>query len=202
VGLAAGLGERLPSTPDAAALNAFLVKRRAADPARFPDLSLSVIKLLGAGQYVLELPGAPAEGHFGLAVEDYLHSTAPNRRFPDLIIQRLLKAAPGGRAAAYSVAELGGLAVHCTEQEGNAAKVERLVNKAAAAVLLASRAGQRFNGLVTGASEKGTWVRILRPAVEGKVVKGFEGLDVGDRVDVQLLHTDPRRGFIDFARVR
>jgi exoribonuclease-2 len=200
VALAAGFGEQLPAVPDSHALNVFLVKRRDMDPARFPDLSLAVIKLLGAGEYVLELPGAQAQGHFGLAVSDYLHGTAPNRRFPDLITQRLLKAVLTERPAPYTISELQALAAHCTEQEGNAAKVERLVNKAAAAVLLASRVGQRFPGLVTGASEKGTWVRILHPAVEGKVVRGFEGLDVGDRIEVQLLRTDPRRGFIDFAR--
>jgi exoribonuclease-2 len=202
VALAAQTGDRLPVAPDAVALNAFLLKRREADPARFADLSLSVIKLLGAGEYVLELPGEQPEGHFGLAVQDYTHSTAPNRRFPDLITQRLLKAALAGRAAPYSTGELRALAAHCTEQESNAAKVERQVRKSAAAFLLASRVGQRFDAIVTGASPKGTWVRILQPAAEGRVVKGFEGMDVGDRVAVQLVHTDAVRGFIDFARSR
>jgi VacB/RNase II family 3'-5' exoribonuclease len=200
VALAGELGERLPATADGIALNAFLVKRREADPVRFPDLSLSVVKLLGSGQYVLELPGEHAEGHFGLAVRDYTHSTAPNRRFPDLITQRLLKAALEQKPSPYSVDQLRALADHCTQQEGNAAKVERQVRKSAAAMLLASRIGQRFNAIVTGASEKGTWVRISQPPVEGRVVRGFRGLDVGDRVDVKLVSTDPGRGFIDFAR--
>jgi exoribonuclease-2 len=202
VTLAADLGERLPPAPDALALNAFLAKRRQADPAQFPDLSLSVIKLLGSGEYVLELPGQRTDGHFGLAVHDYAHSTAPNRRFPDLIMQRLLKAALAGQPAPYVAEELRGLAAHCTAQEDNAAKVERQVSKSAGALLLASRIGQRFDAIVTGASDKGTWVRILQPATEGRVVKGFEGLDVGDRIAVELVHTDTARGFIDFARAR
>jgi exoribonuclease R len=151
---------------------------------------------------VLELPGEQADGHFGLAVKDYTHSTAPNRRFPDLVTQRLLKAAIAGRPVPYANDELGALARHCTEQEDNAAKVERQVRKSAAALLLASRIGERFDAIVTGASEKGTWVRIFRPTVEGKVIRGFEGLDVGDRVRVELVHTDVERGFIDFVRAR
>jgi len=202
VALAAGLGERLPSAPDVLALNAFLMRRRQADPARFPDLSLSVVKLLGRGEYVLERPGQPAEGHFGLAVSDYTHSTAPNRRFPDLITHRLLKAALNGSAAPYAEEQLRTLASHCTEQEDMAAKVERQVRKSAAALLLESRLGERFDAIVTGASEKGTWVRISAPAAEGKVVRGFEGMDVGDRVSVELLRTDVARGFVDFARAR
>jgi hypothetical protein len=174
--------------------------RRSTDPARFPDLSLSVVKLLGAGEYVLELPGQPTEGHFGLAVRDYTHSTAPNRRFPDLVTHRLLKAALAGLPVPYANEELAALASHCTEQENNAAKVERQVRKSAAALLLASRIGERFDAIVTGASTKGTWVRISQPAVEGKVVRGFEGLDVGDRVRVELVRTDVERGFIDFRR--
>ncbi len=200
VALAAGLGERLPPEPDAPALEGFLARRRNADPARFPDLSLSVVKLLGAGEYVLELPGQAADGHFGLAVRDYTHSTAPNRRFPDLVTQRLLKAALAGVPSPYANEELAGLALHCTEQENNAAKVERQVRKSAAALLLMPRIGERFDAIVTGASPKGTWVRISRPAVEGKVVRGFEGLDVGDRVRVELVRTDVERGFIDFER--
>jgi len=202
VALAAGLGERLPPAPDAVALDAFLVQRRAADPLRFPDVSLSVVKLLGRGEYVLERPGQRAEGHFGLAVNDYTHSTAPNRRFPDLIAQRLLKAALAAGPVPYGDDELALLAHHCTEQEDNAAKVERHVAKSAAALLLASRIGERFDAIVTGASEKGTWVRIAHPTVEGRVVRGFDGLDVGDRVLVELVHTDAARGFIDFARSR
>jgi exoribonuclease-2 len=201
VALAAESGDRLPATPDAAALDAFLTKRRAIDPERFPDLSLSVVKLLGSGEYVLEVPGHPPEGHFGLAVKDYTHSTAPNRRFPDLITQRLLKAALSGQPSLYTNDELTTLARHCTDQEDNAAKVERQVEKSAAALLLSSRIGARFDAIVTGASDKGTWVRISGPTVEGRVVRGYEGLDVGDRVDVQLVHTDIARGFIDFAAV-
>jgi exoribonuclease-2 len=196
------LGERLPLTPDAVALNAFLEKRRQADPLRFPDLSLSVVKLLGRGEYVLELPRQRAEGHFGLAVNDYTHSTAPNRRFPDLITQRLLKAALTGSRSPYGDEELAALAQHCTEQEDNAVKVERQVQKSAAALLLAARIGERFDAIVTGASDKGTWVRIVNPAAEGRVVHGFEGLDVGDRVNVKLVHTDAQSGFIDFARAQ
>lgn len=201
VELAAGLSERLPPVPSAIALDAFLTQRREADPVGFPDLSLSIIKLLGRGEYMLELPGERTAGHFGLAVNDYTHSTAPNRRFPDLIAQRLLKAALAGRPSPYTDDELGALARHCTEQEDNAAKVERQVRKSAAALLLAPRVGAQFDAIVTGAAEKGTWVRISRPTVEGRVVHGFEGLDVGDSVRVRLIHTDAARGFIDFARV-
>jgi plasmid stabilization system protein ParE len=199
VALAAGLGERLPPEPDAPALEGFLARRRSVDPERFPDLSLSVVKLLGSGEYVLELPGQAADGHFGLAVRDYTHSTAPNRRFPDLITQRLVKAALAGAPPPYANEELEALA-HCTEQEDNAAKVERQVRKSAAALLLAARIGERFDAIVTGASPKGTWVRISRPAVEGRVVRGFERMDVGDRVRVELVRTDVERGFIDFER--
>jgi VacB/RNase II family 3'-5' exoribonuclease len=199
--LAADLGERLPPEPSALALEGFLARRRTADPDRFPDLSLAVVKLIGAGEYVLAEPGKTTDGHFGLAVRDYTHSTAPNRRFPDLVTQRLLKAALAGLPAPYASEELGALALRCTEQESNATKVERQVRKSAAALLLATRVGERFDAIVTGASPKGTWVRIFHPAVEGKVVRGFEGLDVGDRVRVELLRTDVERGFIDFTRL-
>ena len=202
VALALNSGERLPPMPDAAALDAFLTKRRQVDPVRFPDLSLCVVKLLGSGEYVLEVPGQPSAGHFGLAVKDYTHSTAPNRRFPDLIAQRLLKVALTAQQSPYTTDELATLACHCTDQEDNAAKVERQVRKSAAALLVSSRIGARFDGIVTGASEKGTWVRISGPTTEGRVVRGFEGLDVGDRVQVELVHTDVARGFIDFAAVR
>ena len=202
VQLAAELGERLPPTPSAAALDAFLEKRRRVDPERFPDVSLSVVKLLGSGEYALERAGEETQGHFGLAVRDYTHSTAPNRRFPDLIAQRLLKAAMAGGKPPHSNEELAALAGHCTLQEDNAEKVERQVRKSAAALLLVSRIGQRFDGIVTGASEKGTWVRVSGPSAEGKVVRGFEGLDVGDHVRVELVRTDVERGFIDFARVK
>ncbi len=201
VALAAESGARLPAKPDAVALDAFLTTRRQADPARFPDLSLAIIKLLGRGEYALEVPGQPQEGHFGLAVKDYTHSTAPNRRFPDLVAQRLLKAALGLQPPSYTIDELATLARHCTDQEDNANKVERQVAKSAAALLLSSRIGARFDAIVTGASEKGTWVRISAPTTEGRVIRGFEGLDVGDRVRVQLVHTDVARGFIDFSTV-
>jgi VacB/RNase II family 3'-5' exoribonuclease len=200
VALAATLGERLPPQADSGALEAFLVKHQRADPLRFPDLALSVVKLLGSGEYAALRPGETPDGHFGLAVRDYTHSTAPNRRFPDLITQRQLKAALAGRPPAYGDAELDGLASHCTAQEDAATKVERQVRKSAAAMLLAPRIGERFDALVTGAAEKGTWVRVLRPAVEGRLVRGFDGLDVGDRVQVELVHVDVERGFIDFAR--
>jgi len=200
VALAATLGERLPDQADAGALEAFLVKRQHADALRFPDLALSVVKLLGSGEYAVQRPGQTPNGHFGLAVRDYTHSTAPNRRFPDLITQRLLKAALAARATAYDDAELDSLARHCTEQEDNAAKVERQVRKSAAALLLSSRIGERFDALVTGAGEKGTWVRILRPSVEGRLVRGGDGVDVGDHLQVELVHVDVERGFIDFAR--
>lgn len=201
VQLAHAVGYQLPPAPDAVALDAFLTARRAADPDRFPDLSLSIVKLLGAGEYDLELPGQSATGHFALAVRDYTHSTAPNRRFPDLITQRLLKAALAGTPAPYTNAELGALADHCTVQEDNAKKVERQVSKSAAALLLASRIGQQFDGIVTGASDKGTWARVTKPMAEGKIVRGFDGLAVGDHVSVKLIRTDVAKGFIDFARV-
>jgi exoribonuclease-2 len=200
VALAAELGHRLPAAPDAAALQAFLLKRRAADPVRFPDLSLSVVKLLGSGEYGVEVPGQPTPGHFGLAVKDYAHSTAPNRRYPDLVTQRLVKAALAGAACPYTSEELGELARHCTDQEDDAAKVERQVRKSAAAMLLAPRRGQRFSAIVTGASPKGTWVRVFNPPVEGRVVRGEHGLDVGERVEVELVATDVERGYVDFAR--
>ena len=158
------------------------------------------MKLLGSGEYAVEPPGGHPDGHFGLAVKDYSHSTAPNRRFPDLATQRLLKAAIAGRPCPYTMAELTELALHCTTQEDNASKVERQVRKSAAALLLAPRLGERFVGIVTGASPKGTWVRVLRPPVEGRIMRGEQGLDVGDRVSVELVHTDVERGFIDFAR--
>jgi len=200
VELAAGLAERLPPEPDAGALQAFLEKRRRADPLRFPDLSLAVVKLMGRGEYVVEFPGQTAPGHFGLAVQAYTHSTAPNRRFPDVIVQRLLKAALARRPAPYANAELQELALHCTEAEDRANKVERQVGKSAAALLLEPRIGQRFDALVTGASAKGTWVRILQPPVEGKLMHGADGLDVGDRVRVELIGTDVEQGHIDFVR--
>ena len=191
----------LPAEPDSKALDEFLVKAKAEDPLRFPDLSLAVIKLLGAGEYMAELPDDVAPGHFGLAVKDYAHSTAPNRRYPDLITQRLLKAALAGNAWPYNKDELDALAKHCTEEEDAANKVERQVGKSAAALLLESRIGEQFDAIVTGASDKGTWARLLTIPVEGKVVRGFEGLDVGDRIRAQLTSIDVERGFIDFKKV-
>jgi exoribonuclease-2 len=196
------LGDPLPKHPDPVALEQFLVRRRKADPLRFPDLSLAIVKAMGAGEYVLEEPGAQSIGHFGLAVKDYSHSTAPNRRFPDLITHRLLKAALAGAKLPYGAEELADLARHCTEAEDAANKVERKVRKAAAACLLEGRVGEKFDGLVTGASEKGTWVRIFRPPAEGKVVRGAHGLDIGQRVQVKLVAVDIENGFIDFARAR
>ncbi|HSB90815.1 MAG TPA: RNB domain-containing ribonuclease [Anaerolineales bacterium] len=198
-------GERkfaLPDTPDSKALEQFLIKEKAADPVEFPDLSLAVIKLLGAGEYIAELPEGNAPGHFGLAVKDYAHSTAPNRRYPDLLTQRLLRAAVDDQPAPYRKEELDVLAAHCTQGEDAANKVERQVAKSAAALLLHSRVGEQFDSIVTGASDKGTWVRPLHVPVEGKLIRGFEGLDVGDRVRVQLTSVDVQRGFIDFQRVR
>lgn len=191
----------LPEQPDSKALEEFLVNEKAAHPIRFPDLSLAVIKLLGSGEYIAEPPEGDAPGHFGLAVKDYGHSTAPNRRYPDLLTQRLLKAALEGKPAPYTKDDLDVLAAHCTEAEDAATKVERQVEKSAAALLLQSRIGERFDSIVTGASEKGTWVRLLNIPVEGKLVDGFEGLDVGERVRVQLIDTNVERGYIDFKNV-
>jgi exoribonuclease-2 len=201
VELAAEHGSKLPGEPDSKALAQFLAAARAADPDHFPDLSLSIIKLLGPGEYVVQPQGGTAPGHFGLAVRDYAHSTAPNRRFPDLITQRLLKATLAAAPSPYADAELEDLAKHCTEAEDAAKKVERQVEKSAAAMLLESRIGEQFDAFVTGASEKGTWVRILRPPVEGRLESGFAGVDVGQRLRVQLVRTDVERGFIDFKRV-
>lgn len=202
VELAKDEGGRLPPRPDCRALQEFLEERRQADPTHFPDLSLSVVKLLGRGEYVVDFPGQPVAGHFGLAVNDYTHSTAPNRRYPDLITHRLLKAALSGTPSPYSSDELNDLAGHCTDQEDNASKVERQVRKSAAALLLESRVGDRFDGIVTGASEKGTWVRIDHPAAEGRVMRRYKGFDVGDHVMVELVSTDVERGFVDFAGIR
>ena len=201
VDIATQYGDALPPQPDASALHDFLVRRRAADPLRFPDLSLSVIKLLGRGEYEASFPGHEVPGHFGLAVTDYTHSTAPNRRYPDLVTQRLVKSALAGQQVPYDRSALEELAAHCTQKEDDAEKVERLLRKAAAASLLGNRIGDEFDGVVTGASPKGTWARIFDPPVEGRVEQGAAGLDVGDRVRVKLVHTDPERGFIDFARI-
>jgi VacB/RNase II family 3'-5' exoribonuclease len=201
VALAEQAGDSLPPAPSAPALNEFLARRRRADPMSFADLSLCVIKLLGRGEYLLDMPHQQIEGHFGLAVSDYTHSTAPNRRFPDLLTQRLVKSALAERMGEYSVGELRSLAAHCTSQEDAAAKVERQVRKSAAALLLAPRTGQSFDAIVTGAADKGTWVRISAPIAEGRLVKGAEGLEVGDQCRVKLVRTDVARGFIDFERL-
>jgi exoribonuclease-2 len=200
VEIAARLGSSLPAEPDAAALQQFLQRQRASDPDAFGELSLTVIKLLGSGEYAAQPPGEGEAGHFALATQAYTHATAPNRRFPDLVTQRLVKAALGGAPAPYDLGVLEQLGAHCTRQEDAAAKVERLVRKAAAALWVSSRVGEMFDGVVTGASQKGTWVRLRQPAIEGKLEQGYEGLDVGDRVRVRLVHTDPEKGFIDFAR--
>jgi VacB/RNase II family 3'-5' exoribonuclease len=191
----------LPEIPDSKALEEFLIEQKTADPLRFPDLSLAVIKLLGNGEYIAEPPEGTAPGHFGLAVKDYAHSTAPNRRYPDLLTQRLLKAALENLPVPYKMDELVDLATHCTQTEDVVNKIERQVGKSAAALLLESRIGEQFEGIVTGASEKGTWVRLLSVPVEGKVVQGFAGMDVGERVRVKLISLDVQRGFIDFKKV-
>jgi VacB/RNase II family 3'-5' exoribonuclease len=200
VQVAAGFGETLPAEPSAVALATFLRNRRKGDPLRFPDLSLTIVKLLGAGEYVLKSPGSDSAGHFGLAVRDYTHSTAPNRRYPDLITQRLLKAAIASAAVPYGDYDLNTLAKHCTDQEDAANKVERRVRKSAAALFLSRRIGDSFDALVTGAADKGTWVRVLDPPVEGKLVEGARGLDVGDRLRVKLVRVNVELGFIDFVR--
>ncbi|HEX7534361.1 MAG TPA: RNB domain-containing ribonuclease, partial [Syntrophales bacterium] len=201
VELADERGYKLPNVPDSKALEEFLTKEKAADPVKFPDLSLAVIKLMGAGEYVAELPGETAPGHFGLAVRDYTHSTAPNRRYTDLITQRLLKAAIGKSSLPYSNDELETLAKHCTEEEDAVNKVERQVGKSAAALLLESRIGEQFDAIVTGAASKGTWARLLTMPVEGRLVRGFEGIDVGNRIRVQLISVDVERGYIDFRKI-
>ncbi len=200
VQLAGEHGAKLPGSPDSEALEQFLLLQKKKDPITFPDVSLSIIKLMGRGEYVAQMPDSEPIGHFGLAVRDYTHSTAPNRRYPDLVTQRLLKSAMNGERSPYDFDELTAVAEHCARQENAANKVERLTIKAAAAIHLAPRVGDRFGGIVTGASAKGTWVRIFDPPVEGKVVHGERGLDVGDRVNVKLVGVDPERGFIDFAR--
>jgi len=199
VALAAALGEKLPAVPDSAALEAFLTKRQSADPDHYPDLSLSVVKLIGPGVYELHEPGTPDMGHFGLSTHDYTHATAPNRRFADLVTQRLLKAVLAGKPCPYSTDDLTKIAAHCTEREDAARKVERQVRKEAAAESFASRVGESFDAIVTGVSPKGTYVRVVTPPVEGRVMRGEQGLDVGDRTRVKLLSTDPSRGFIDFG---
>ena len=201
VEIAAQHNFQLPAQPDSKALSDFLVKQKAADPLRFPDLSLIIIKLLGAGEYVVELPNQTAPGHFGLAVKDYTHSTTPNRRFPDLITQRILKSTLSGSQMPYTDSELSELAQRCTEKEDDANKVERQVAKSAAAMLLSVRIGDLFDAICTGAADKGTWVRIFQPPIEGRLARGYEGVDVGNRLKVKLVHVDVDKGFIDFEKV-
>ncbi len=200
VDLASRYGEKLPAAPDSGALNNFLQKRKAADPIHYPDLSLSVMKLMGPGEYVLFKPGDAEQGHFGLAAHDYTHSTAPNRRFADLVTQRLIKALSTGQPAPYSDDELTQIAQNCTLKEDAARKVERNMEKRVAAVAFHNRVGQSFKAVVTGVTSNGTFVRVLNPPVEGRVMRGEAGLDVGDQVTVTLIGTDPERGFIDFGR--
>ena len=199
--LVAGKGTVLPAAPNAVALNSFLQAQQASDPTHYPDLALAIIKLMGPGEYVLAPGGSDHQpGHFGLAAADYTHSTAPNRRFADLVTQRILKAMLAGAPAPYTDEALGLLATHLNERDSAARKVERAMNKRVAAVALAGAVGRQFHGVVTGASDKGTYVRIFDPPVEGKIVRGFEGLDVGDTTTVTLSRTDPEHAFIDFTR--
>ncbi|PIS02842.1 MAG: exoribonuclease II [Chlamydiae bacterium CG10_big_fil_rev_8_21_14_0_10_42_34] len=199
VALANSLGGDLPSQPDPKALRHFLLEQQQSAPLQFPDLSLAMIKLLGRGEYVLGIPGKKSPGHFDLAERDYTHATAPNRRFPDLIMQRLLKSSLFDLKPAYTQKELAALAAHCTQKEDDATKVERLLLKCAAAMVLRKDVGKVFTAMVTGASPKGTWVRLEDPPIEGKLTKGFKGLDVGDYLKVKLIHVDVHNGHIDFA---
>ncbi|MDQ6717098.1 MAG: RNB domain-containing ribonuclease [Gemmatimonadota bacterium] len=199
VELARQFGVTLPEEADSVALHKFLEARRAVDPDHFPDLSLAVVKLMGPGEYALDLPGGLDEGHFGLAVQDYTHSTAPNRRFADLLTQRLIKAVLDGKPSPYTNDELDAIAKNCTLREDAARKVERKVRKTAAALLLADRIGAHFNAIVTGVKKEGTYVRVLSPPVEGRLMQGAHDVDVGDKVSVKLLSTNPEKGYIDFG---
>jgi len=201
VEIAHGFGEELPAQPNSRALADFMARRKKADPLHFPDLSLSIVKLLGPGEYTVQTPNAESDGHFGLAVHDYTHSTAPNRRYADLVTQRLVKATVRKASVPYSETELKEIAAHCTEREDAARKVERKMRKVAAAVVLQQRIGDEFDAIVTGVTPKGTFARLIRPPVDGRVMRGEEGLRVGEKVRVKLLLADPRRGFIDFARI-
>ncbi len=199
VRIAAEYGEHLPPAPDQPALAGFLEKRRNADPERFPDLSLSIIKLIGSGQYVVERPGQDAGGHFGLGVRDYAHSTAPNRRYPDLVVQRLVKSVIAGEPQPYSPDELDAIAERCNDREKAARKVERKMRKIVAAAVMKKHVGERFDAIVTGVNEHGTFARILRPPVDGRIIRGEHGLNVGEKIDVKLLSANTSNGFIDFA---
>jgi exoribonuclease-2 len=196
--IAAETGTKLPDAPDSKALSEFLAARKEVDPDHFPELSLAVLKSLGPGEYVAEHPGGEHEGHFGLAVEDYTHSTAPNRRYADLIMQRLLKAAIHRTPSPYSEGQLSDLAAHCTERGAAARDVERFMKKVAAALMLGPQVGGMFDAMVTGVSPKGTFARLLTVPAEGRIVRGDKGLDVGQKTRVRLLSVDPQRGFIDF----
>lgn len=201
VTLAKSLGETLPSQPDVKALRIFLLKQQISSPLHFPDLSLAVIKLLGRGEYVLGLPGKPSLGHFDLSEQEYTHATAPNRRFPDLIMQRLIKKTLLNEPISYTIKELETMALHCTQMEDAATKLERRLSKCAIAIVLQKEIGRTFRAMVTGASPKGTWVRVEGPPIEGKLTKGFKKVDVGDFLQVKLIHVDVLNGHIDFARV-
>jgi exoribonuclease-2 len=201
VELASAHGEKLPADPESKALNDFLLKRKAADPDHFAELSLAVIKLIGPGEYILERPGEPAPGHFGLAVQDYTHSTAPNRRFPDIVAQRIIKSVIAGEPNPYSDDELSTIAANCTAKEDAERKVEREMSKRLAAVAMQSRIGAEFDAIVTGVTAHGTFVRVLQPHLEGLLAQGQQGIDVGDELRVRLIRTDVHRGFIDFARI-
>lgn len=200
VELAARYNERLPDQPDSKALNEFLLRRKASDPVHYADVSLAVMKLMGPGEYVLAKAGGSAEGHFGLAAQDYTHSTAPNRRFADIVVQRLIKSVLAKLPSPYPDDELGAIARNCTLKEDAARKVERTMNKRVAAVAMHNRIGDWFPGVVTGVTSKGVFVRVLKPPVDGRLMRGEQGVDVGDQIQVQLLNTDPQRGFIDFGR--
>ena len=200
VRLAAAQGENLPALPDSKALNNFLLKRKSADRDHFADLSLAVIKLIGPGEYVLERPGEPAQGHFGLAVQDYTHSTAPNRRFADVVTQRLIKALLDGKPGPYSDNDLAAIASNCTEKGDAARKVEREMSKRLAAIAMSHRVGETFDAIITGVTPKGTFVRVMQPHIEGLLAQGAQGLHVGDKLRVKLVRTDVQHGFIDFAR--
>ena len=197
--IARSFGENLPEIPDSLALSSFLEKRKIADPVHFPDLSLAVIKLLGAGEYVVQLPGEDAGGHFGLAVRDYAHSTAPNRRYPDLIVQRLVKAALDDNPPPYSAEQLNLIAAHCNERESAARKVERQMRKVVAASVMQKHLGETFDAIVTGITPSGTFARILRPPVDGRIITGEENLKVGEQISVRLVGANVEKGFIDFA---
>jgi exoribonuclease R len=201
VALAKARGYDLPAEPDSRALNDVLTDVRQKDPDHYPDVALTVIKLMGPGEYLLMRPDDDPTGHFGLAARDYTHSTAPNRRFPDIVTQRVLHAMMRNEPPPYSDADLAAIAGHCNEADKALRKIERTMQKRVAAVAMASRIGQIFPGVVTGASDKGVYVRVIQPPFEGRVVQGGNGLDVGDRVNVKLIHTDPARAFIDFAKM-